>query len=304
MNNVDDFYFTSCPLCGSEKVENAFVSIEKDMSEKGFKYDQCSNCLTYYAANGTLKRLNDFYAKLPPYQSASSKNQIVETIVKDLEIDIRSKVLDIGCGSGAWALPFLPFCEKITCVDTDSNAIDILRKSVPDIYSGKADCIAMDCDMYLDTTSKKDFDIVLSMFSFEHQLYPVKFLKQLHEILAVNGKAIILIPSGDALQLKLLGNAFYWAQAPWHTMLPTQKGFEIAARSAGFDRITVYEPGISYYSWFWLRSLSDKFGLRNKYNYLRKYRLFVKFDIFLDKVFDTISYIISKPSYKFYIISA
>ena len=302
MNIVDELYFTSCPLCGSEKIQNTFVSIEKDMSKKGFKYNQCSNCFTYYAANGTLTQLNDFYTKLPPYQSASSKNDIVETIIKDLQIDKKSKVLDIGCGSGAWALPFLPFCQKITCVDTDSNAVDILRNSVPDIFSGKANCIAMDCDEYLDTTEEKDFDIVLSMFSFEHQLYPVKFLKQLHEILAVNGKAIILIPSGDALQLKMLGNAFYWAQAPWHTMLPTKKGFEIAARSAGFDKIRIYEPGSNYYSWFWLRGASDKLGVRKLYDRLRTYRIFIKIDMFIDKLFDKISFAVKKPSYRFYVI--
>lgn len=302
MNIVKDIYFKSCPLCGSEKVQSSFISIEKDMSEKDFLYNQCSHCFTYYAANGTLSQLNDFYSKLPPYQSASSKNNIVETIIKDLQIDINSKVLDIGCGSGAWALPFLPFCEKITCVDTDSNAVDILRKSIPDIYSGKAECIAMDCDKYLDTTSEKNFDIVLSMFSFEHQLYPIKFLKQVHEILAVNGKAIILIPSGDALQLKMLGNAFYWAQAPWHTMLPTKKGFEIAAKSAGFNKIRVYEPGSSYYSWFWLRGASDKLGLRKHYDKFRRYRIFVKLDMFIDKLFDRISFAVKKPSYRFYII--
>ena len=302
MNILDDIYFKSCPLCGSEKVQRTIISIEKDMSEKDFLYNKCSHCFTYYAANGTLTKLNDFYSKLPPYQSASSKNNIVETIIKDLQFDIRAKVLDIGCGSGAWALPFLPFCERITCVDTDSNAVDILRKSIPDIYLGKANCIAMDCDKYLDTTSEKDFDIVLSMFSFEHQLYPVKFLKQLHEILAVNGKAIILIPSGDALQLKMLGNAFYWFQAPWHTMLPTKKGFEIAARSAGFDQITLYNPGRSYYSWFWLRGIADKIGMRNQYNKLRKYRLFVSFDMLVDKLFDRITFLIKMPSYRFYII--
>lgn len=302
MNILKDSYFKLCPLCGSEKVQKTFLSLEKDMSEKDFLYNKCGNCSTYYAANGTLNKLNDFYAKLPPYQSASSKNNIVETIIKDLQIDIRCKILDIGCGSGAWALPFLPFCEKITCVDTDSNAVNILSKSIPDVYSGKVNCIAMDCDKFLDTTSEKNFDIVLSMFSFEHQLNPVKFLKQLHEVLAVNGKAIILIPSGDALQLKVLGNAFYWAQAPWHTMLPTEKGFEIAARSAGFDKIRIYEPGSNYYSWFWLRGASDKLGVRKLYDKLREYRIFVKFDMFIDKFFDKISFAVKKPSYRFYIL--
>jgi SAM-dependent methyltransferase len=299
---IIDFYFTECPLCNSKQVKKTFVSIQKDMSEEGYTYNQCSNCLTYYAGNGTISKLNDFYNKLPPYQSASSKTDIVQTIAKDLKIDKKSKMLDIGCGSGAWALPFLPFCDNIICVDTDANAVEILRQTVPAVYKNKVSCIAMDCDQYLDTTLDDNFDIILSMFSFEHQLYPVKFLKQLYKVLAPNGFAIVLIPSGDALQLKLLGSAFYWAQAPWHTMLPTQKGFEIAATTAGFNRIKVYNPGNNYYSWFWLRGLSDKVGMRKQYDYLRQYAKFRKFDIFLDKILDRISFLIKKPSYRFYII--
>lgn len=302
MNVIDNFYFTECPLCSSKEVKRKFVSIQKDMSEKGYIYNQCSGCFTYYAGNGTIAQLNDFYAKLPPYQSASSKTDIVETIVNDLRIETKSKILDIGCGSGAWALPFLPFCGHMTCVDTDSSAVEILRKSVPEVYKNKVNCFAMDCDQYLDTTKEDNFDIVLSMFSFEHQLHPVKFLKQVYNILSPNGIAIILIPSGDALQLKLLGNAFYWAQAPWHTMLPTQKGFEIAATKAGFSRINIYNPGNNYYSWFWLRGLSDKIGMRKQYDNLRQYPIFRKFDILLDKILDRISFLFKRPSYRFYII--
>ena len=34
MNILDDIYFKSCPLCGSEKVQRTIISIEKDMYQR------------------------------------------------------------------------------------------------------------------------------------------------------------------------------------------------------------------------------------------------------------------------------
>lgn len=301
--NKNEMYFSECPMCTTSNVKSQFYSLEKDMSLGGFKYNKCQKCSSVYAADGTTRQLNEFYKSLEPYTSTSAKDSLVKCIVDDFKIDASKRILDVGCGSGAWALPILKFCKEITCVDLDSGAVESLKNSVPAKYKHKVKCITADNDKFLAENKEEKYDMVLSMFSFEHQLEPKKFLVQLSQVLAPEGKILILIPSGDALQLKVLKNGFYWAQAPWHTVLPTHEGMRLIAESVGFSKVEVYQPRERFYSWFWIRGLFDKLRLRSIYNLLRRYRVFIRIDIALDEFFDRLSFRLNKPSYRFYVLT-
>lgn len=290
-------------MCVSRKVKSQFYSLEKDMSLGGFKYNKCMSCSSIYAADGTIGQLNEFYESLEPYTSTSAKDSLVKCIVNDFKIDANKRILDVGCGSGAWTLPILEFCKAITCVDLDAGAVESLKNSVPAMYKHKVNCIVGDSDKFLSETKNEKYDLVLSMFSFEHQLEPKKFLVQLGQVLAPEGKILILIPSGDALQLKILNNGFYWAQAPWHTVLPTHAGMRLLAERAGFSEVEVYQPHERFYSWFWIRGLFDKLRLRSIYDLLRSYKAFISIDIALDEFLDRLSFRLNKPSYRFYVLS-
>lgn len=297
------FIFAACPLCESADVAGHIRSIRKDMSVEGFSYAKCRRCGTYYERDVTPQALDAFYGSLGAYESATAKDVIAEDLARRLGLSGRERVLDLGCGSGAWSLPFLRHAAHLTCVDFDPQAIELLRTRVPAEDRLRVSCRASSTLEFLQTAGTGAFDVVLSMFSLEHDLQPRTVLREIGRVLSAGGRAVILVPSGDALQIALLGGGFYWFQAPWHTFVPSRKGMNAAAAAAGFQQAAVFEPTSPFYSWFWLRGFADRWRLRPQYDRLRRFRWFVGADMALDRVLDRISWRLARPSYRFFILA-
>jgi SAM-dependent methyltransferase len=294
--------FDRCPLCESAEVAGRIRSIEKDMSRAGFSYVRCSSCASYYLRDVTVDALEAFYGSLPPYESSSSKVEIVEELARTLGLTGTERVLDLGCGSGAWALPLLAYCGHLTCVDVDANGVELLRQRVPDADKARVDCHSAHSLAFLEQSATDSFDLVLSMFSLEHDVNPRQVLAHIRRVLRPGGRAVVLVPSADALQLAMLGGGFYWFQAPWHTFIPASAGLRVAASRAGFSECRVVVTASPFYSWFWIRGFADRWRLRGAYNRLRALRWFVKTDIALDELLDRLSFRLRRPSYGLYLL--
>jgi ubiquinone/menaquinone biosynthesis C-methylase UbiE len=297
--NSEPRVFTDCPVCGCSEVSAIMPSLAKDMSVAGFRYVKCSACKSYYQDTLSELHLKSFYSDLSPYRSGSSKVDMVEDLVRQLGLKGDEHVLDLGCGSGAWALPILPYCAKVTCVDIDTAGLSSVLKETSLVGKEKLSVYNGSSLEFLRDSSPESFDLVLSMFSLEHDTKPVAVIQEMRRVLRANGRAVILVPSANALQITLCGAGFYWFQAPWHTFIPSKRGLHFLAKRAGYSNVRQLRPARPFYSWFWLRAWSDLCGQRHLYDRLRSYAWFVRADIFLDKIFDRISWILNRPSYLF-----
>ena len=273
------------------------------MSLAGFQYVQCADCGSFYQDTVTLPDIESFYASLGPYESASSKTNIARDLARSLGLNGTESLLDLGCGSGAWSLPLLAFCRDITCVDLDAVGLELMLSRVPTAGRGRLSVHRAHSLAFLQGLEAQSFDVVISMFSLEHDLSPAAIVSEMHRVLKLGGRALILVPSGDALQIRTCGAGFYWFQAPWHTFLPSEKGLRHVAQLAGFRHITTFEPSEPFYSWFWIRAWADQLGYRKTYDNFRRRPWFVWFEMAVDKVCDRISWVLRRPSYRFYVLN-
>lgn len=295
--------FTACPMCGSARVGQVIPSLQKDVSLSGFRYVQCRDCKSFYEDTVTVADIESFYASLGPYESASSKAGIAADLARALGLSGTERLLDLGCGSGAWSLPLLDFCGEITCVDLGEAGLELLLQRVPTSDRGRVRVHNAHSLAFLQGLDDQSYDVLISMFSLEHDLAPASIVSEMRRVLRPGGRAVILVPSADALQIRVCGAGFYWFQAPWHTCLPSEKGLRHVATLAGFQDVRAFTPSRPFYSWFWIRALADRFGQRRRYDVLRRHAWFCRVDMAVDKACDRFSFVLRRPSYGFYILS-
>jgi ubiquinone/menaquinone biosynthesis C-methylase UbiE len=108
-------------------------------------------------------------------------------LMQDLGIDETSTVLDLGAGTGAFALAAAPFCRRLVAVDVSPAMLDLLRTKT-------------------DERRLSNIELVRAGFlSYEHQGEPVDFIYSRHALhhlpdfwkaLALQRMASFLRPGG------------------------------------------------------------------------------------------------------------
>jgi ubiquinone/menaquinone biosynthesis C-methylase UbiE len=102
-----------------------------------------------------------------------------------LEPNPDNRVIDIGCGNGAFSYLVKDKirCEKIWGIDLNEEGLDEARKR--GVIVTKSD---LNCSFPLDADS---FDVIVSNQVIEHLFYPIKFMREIHRVLKPGGYAII-----------------------------------------------------------------------------------------------------------------
>ena len=288
-------------MCNSDKIQYQFTTYKKDMCQEGYNYVQCFKCASFYLSNLNILALKKFYAETDYYESSSSKNDIINQLSKVLKLTGRESIIDLGCGTGAWSLPILSYCKQINCVDLNNKNLERLKKRIPYKKSNQIKCYNLDSMEFLSKCDDNSFDGVLSMWNLEHDTEPARLVKEVYRVLKPDGFMLVLVPSADSLQVKLLKGSFYWFQAPWHTFIPSNKGLASLGKQAGFSVGNKTKLNLFFNGWYWLRSLADLSRKRKLYDRLRKVKFFVYIDILLDKLMDKLSHFMHRPSHVFHV---
>lgn len=246
-----------CKVCGNTNKNKTFCAKEMMLGLKDeFIYFQCSecNCLqiaefpqdiskyypseNYYSFNSSKNKIitkkqgwfkrNLIRANVVPnsYSKRIIKNLFVSrnvNFLSELKINRSTKILDVGCGDG---MKFLfPLYEagftKILGCDpfineniNYSNGLKILKKYISEI-SG-------------------EWDIICFNHSFEHISNPLFNLKKAYDLLPLNGKCIIRIPTSSSFAWKKYGINWFQLDAPRHFFLHSVESMQLLAMQSGF----------------------------------------------------------------------
>lgn len=186
-----------------------------------------------------------------------------------------SKILDIGCGYGAFALFYALQGISSVGIDLQEDALDAAKAFATEASLNNVSFHAMDaCHITL-----SGFDVAVSADFYEHLPYDaqVSHLKSVHSALTDKGVYVIRAPHKNNIR----------QQIPGHIGLPSYALLEEQAHEAGFTlRFTIAHTGIltpiQYHTkverWILEKKWSDKttyktlqkFGLANVIACLKK----------------------------------
>src|SRR3990167_9914561 len=109
----------TCPACRSSDISDEIISVKKDYSLSGYKYNKCSKCDSTYLADSSISsqdNLTEIHAK-HWYESSNFKFMPekglldrailaipnVKTLLDDViafDVPMPKQILDVGCGNG------------------------------------------------------------------------------------------------------------------------------------------------------------------------------------------------------------
>lgn len=250
----------TCKVCGNSEGNRTFVAKEMMFGLRDeFEYLECSacGCLQIKEIPENLLRYypEDYYSYSPSAENASgrglagtikraAKNMLVDHYLRGGKIlrgmmdqayttafpwlkqglvNSRSRILDVGCGSGALLLVMHDYgFRNLTGVDPFINA---------DIHYPNG--ITIHKKQLSELTEK--YDLVMMHHAFEHMDEPAAVLRKIHALLNPGGMVLIRIPIADSLAWKKYGVDWVQLDAPRHFFLHTNKSIDILSKQTGFE---------------------------------------------------------------------
>jgi 2-polyprenyl-3-methyl-5-hydroxy-6-metoxy-1,4-benzoquinol methylase len=162
---------------------------------------KCESCqLVYLWPQPSNERLNKFYtheyrdvySDPTPKERFNSDTSEAELRIARLNsyISTKSKILEVGSGSGAFLKKIEPSVNRVVGVEMDEASRNWFAaiSNIP-VYH-----------MLEDVPSEQEFDIIVAFHVLEHLADPVSFLNGLSKRLTTNGIIVIEVPNiNDAL---------------------------------------------------------------------------------------------------------
>lgn len=244
-----------CRICGNGK-KNEIYHVKERMINKGdtFNYFLCSNCGTlqledfnignmgrwyqdnYYSFKNETSLSDSFLGKRILYRLLFSlmtsipmtdnfQQKCWESFapymyLAGLSVCTKSKILDVGCGTGRW-LDFLSAIGFKNLYGIDRYCDDHL----PGFTFQKTDLLNYD---------HKDFDVITFHHSFEHMDNPYEILECIKRLLKKNGVCIIRVPVCGGKVWREYKTDWFQIDAPRHYFLYSEDGMKEICKRMGF----------------------------------------------------------------------
>ena len=258
--NSSDFEEIKCYLCGKKDYKH-FTVAEDDLGGRPgkFMFVTCNQCgLGYQNPRLNINKISEYYDDeyiahrkktnwgplTPLYRWAMQRHdkQKVKISSKYIEINQKTRALDIGCGAGTFLLMLKEkFSSDVTGVDfKDLNSLPGFDKI--DFKQGL---------FYEQNFYKRKFDLITMWHFLEHDYEPSRTLKLAKELLTETGRIIIEVPRLDSLSFKLYKERWPGLQAPQHTLLFNKETLLAMAEKSGREVID-YLPYGAFPSYFYL----------------------------------------------------
>jgi 2-polyprenyl-3-methyl-5-hydroxy-6-metoxy-1,4-benzoquinol methylase len=226
-------HLVSCNFCGSENATFLYKAKDRLHGVEGeFNYVRCNDCsLVYMNPQVIPEDIAQIYpTDYAPHYSAATKGRfgllsvvlnylmnmakIKKIVCKNL--NSQSRVLDVGCGSGAFLnnIKAKTGCQ-VFGVDISENAVQAAKKLFGiDVFHGDIkDSIWPDCY----------FDIITAWQYLEHVNDPNQNIEKMSHLLKKDGVLIIAVPNFNSLLAVLFKEKWYHLDCPRHLCIWTQE---------------------------------------------------------------------------------
>ena len=208
-----------CKICGEEGEFETYLAREMMQgTREEFVYFACGKCKCLQIAE-VPENLGDYYGE----NYYSMQVEEFSEVTFDVPVSSMSKVLDVGCGAGAWLLQKaasgwgnLYGCDPF--LNHDRNYGDRVHIRSCSIHEMEGD---------------GTFDIIQMSDSFEHMADPLEALKSARRLLKEDGVLYMTIPTWPNIAFEKYGPHWYQLDAPRHLFLHSRESLDYLAKAAG-----------------------------------------------------------------------
>ncbi len=214
----------NCNLCGSRKYTYLFSERDRDFKIGGFfEIARCKSCgLIFTNPRPSIKDIRYFYPNNygphigMPITNSNFIKKIIFRLWEDYKglfsVDlvknlVKGKILDIGCGSGAYLNYLRKKGWQVAGLDVSPLAVKQTRR------------LGIECfmsEVYNADFRPESFNVVTAINTIEHMHNPLRSLKKINEILKKNGTLIIVVPNVESLEAKIFGRHWHEWDIPRH----------------------------------------------------------------------------------------
>jgi 2-polyprenyl-3-methyl-5-hydroxy-6-metoxy-1,4-benzoquinol methylase len=154
----------------------------------------------------------------------------VDAEIRFLHAQPGGRLLDIGCGSGAWLGWMRTLGWEVEGIDFDENAIQAARGENLNVHTG-----TLEAQSYPSDT----FDVINLNHVIEHVPDPVGLLTEIRRILKPGGKLVLATPNAASIGHRLFGSDWRGLEPPRHLHIFTPPSMLAALQKAGFSEVTL-----------------------------------------------------------------
>lgn len=159
---------------------------------------------------------------------APSRGTLVDREIRHLPATPGGRLLDVGCGSGAFLAQMAELGWRTQGVDPDPAAVAGAREAGLDVTQGTL----ADLDTQEDAG---EFDAITLSHVIEHLHDPGADLRRIKRLLRPGGLLWIATPNLEALGLRRFGRDWLGLDPPRHLVLFTRASLERLLRDAGLE---------------------------------------------------------------------
>lgn len=254
-----------CKLCGSSSIEILYKGLIRNgglgqYTNTDVEIYRCKECNVIWHED-ILEDIKKYY------ESKEYRNSIEGTSEEDTFYRIHDKetlekfrytgttvfrnkvVADIGCGAGAFLDYLKGVAKEIIAIEPSETYRQILERKGYHTYAYAREILR---------ERKNIVEVCTSFDVLEHVADPRQFIREIYDLLAVNGIAMIGTPTDAPVMRELLGEIYEKKVlfSTQHLWIFSEKNLKLMAREGGFQK-----PEIKYF---------QRYGLGNMLGWVRE----------------------------------
>lgn len=240
-------HFMQCKICGSNNVGITYDGLIRDgaldhYTSAPVKMYQCRDCDAIW--HEQMKNLESYYESTEYRQSLEGTSDeqdfylmhdgesMQKFLCTGTTIFRGMVVADVGCGCGAFLDYLKGVAKEVVAIEPSAAYRSVMDRKGFRTFPYSVDAIKQIRGGVHVATS---FDVI------EHVENPIDFLKDIYELLAQGGQAIIGTPTDAPVMRSLLGEVYEQQQlfSTQHLWVFGEKNLRLMAKKAGFQNIKI-----------------------------------------------------------------
>jgi SAM-dependent methyltransferase len=231
-----------CPVCEYPRSRVRYQLKDRFFGtvEESFPLFECTGCgLLFQEPEAVEGRLAEFYPEgywwnesgpLAPleakYREFVLKRDQVGFVSSVLAEPKDSRLLDIGCGSGAFVKVARQAGIDAFGLDSSQEAVDAgVDSGIEQLMCGTEQDLRDAGDQY---------DVVTMFHTLEHVVGPFQYLKKVRDLLKRPGSLIVQVPNRESCQARVFGPRWYGLDCPRHVCNYTRHSLLYLLGRCGF----------------------------------------------------------------------